>query len=212
MNFDMKELEKKYGKEKIGDFIKKIRAINDEMLTRGRELVERLYYLEKTNLFKKYPGYEKQRFQDFLWETCHIPYNRYFELRYAYHWFPNEAEKYGPHTIQTIKGRVGVVKLPQVLKKIDQEMKASKTKPEREIINRVIEKYAPIKEPKLTADNKTYWKTKATDLERKNSTLQNRVTALQKENEKLKEQLERQSGPVAAFLAIKDAVGPMLQA
>lgn len=209
MNFNIKELRKEYDKEKIGDFVESVKSINAGVIDRGKELIKRLWYLEKTKRYREFDDYGKASFKDFLWEICHIPYNRYYELRYAYHWFPKEAEKYGPQTIQKVKTRVGVVKLPETLRKIGKALIRVKGGFEREKINEVIDQIAPVKTQSLKSDSKAHWKNVADQYRMKYETLLKSHRLLEKENKKLKEQLERQRTPIETFSAIRDLMGPV---
>lgn len=208
MQYDLKQLEKQYKEKPIQDCVELAKQWNEEIVKRGEELVGLLWYLEKSKRYHEWDGYKKLPFKVFVWEVCHIPYNRYRELAYAYNWYPVEARELGPTTIQTIRNKVGVVKMPQVLSEI--KATAAKIKnPEkkREAISQVIEKHAPKPKPKTSPmeDSKAYWKKKYDDLMVK-------YKALEKENDELRERLAKQEGPVKAFLAMKEAVEPMLSA
>jgi len=207
MQYDLGTMKKKYDERKIGDCVDLAKTLNTEMIERGEELVGLLWYLEKTKRYQEYDGYNKQVFKEFVWEICKIPYNRYRELAYAYNWFPEESRDFGPTLIQTIRSKVGVTKIPQVLREM--KAKASEiTDPakKREAIYKIIDKYTPKVEPNKTApeDTKAYWRQKHDDL-------LTRYKALERENEKLRAQIHRQKAPVKAFLAMKEAVLPMMQ-
>jgi len=211
MNFNIKELRKEYDKEKIDAFVESVKSINAEVIDRGKELIKRLWYLEKTKRYREFDDYEKASFKDFLWEICHIPYNRYYELRYAYHWFPKEAEKYGPQTIQKVKTRVGVVRLPETLKEMEKVLVRAKGGFEREKINEVIDQIAPAKAQPPKSDSKSHWKSMADQYRTKYESLLKSYRLLEKENEKLKEQLERQRTPIETFSAIRNLMEPALK-
>lgn len=118
MQYDLKKMKAEYDKKPITECVGLVKKFNDEMIQRGEQLVGLLWYLEKTKRYKEYDGYKKLDFKVFVWEACHITYNRYRELAYAYNWFPVEAKELGPHTIQMIRDRVGVTNMPKVLSEI----------------------------------------------------------------------------------------------
>jgi len=202
MKYDLKKFTRKYKNKSITECVELAKSYNEEMIQRGEQLVGLLWYLEKTKRFKEYEGYEKLGFKDFVWEICHIPYNRYRELAYAYNWYPQESRELGPQTIQTIRSRVGVMKIPKVLAEIKKAVeKVNDPLKRREAVNNIIEKHSPPKPKSRTApeDTKAYWKAKYEKLYAD-------YMALLKENKELHEQLERQKGPITAYLSIKDQI------
>jgi hypothetical protein len=212
MKFDIKQMKKQYDGKPVKDCIDLVKKFNAEMIQRGEELVSLLYYLEKTKRFREDPTYKKLDFKVFVWEACHISYNRYRELAFAYNWFPEESRELGPTTIQTARTKVGVSKLPQVLS----EIKATTSKiknPEkkREAVNRVIEKHAPKPTTTATTDTKAYWKQKCAGLEKRLQAVSEENKALKKENADLRAQLDRQKAPVEAFLKVREVVQPVVQ-
>ena len=207
MQYDLKELKKTYDPKPINDLVNQVKQINGEMVERGESLIKMLFYLEKTNRYQEFDGYKKLSFDAFLWEVCHIPMNRYRMLSWAYNWYPEESRQLGPHVVQTVRERVGVTQTPKVLAEIQTAIGKGKDKAkEREAINKILDRVAPPKKAKTDGvDSKGYWKAKYYDLEK-------RYKALVEENKALSAQLERQKGSVAAFLAVKEAVMPIMSA
>jgi hypothetical protein len=215
MQYDLKAMKKEYDSKPIKKCIDLAIKWNQEMIKKGEELVNLLWYLEKTKRFKEIPGYEKMEFSTFVNEICHIPYNRYRELAFAYNWYPEESKVLGPQTIQTIRNKVGVRRIPQVLKEI--KLKTDKVesdtykpgvaaKKKREAITNVLEKYKPKTKPKTVEDTKGYWKKKHDDLLDRYDDLLDRYKALEKELKSANERLEKQSKPLEAYFTIRDAV------
>ena len=205
MQYDLKTLKLKHDKQPVTECVDIIKRLKGEMDRRGEELVGLLWYLEKTKRWQEHEGYKKLSFNVFVSEVCAMTYNQYRQLAYAYNWYPEEAREFGPKVVQAVRSRVGVLKMPKVLGEIKQKASAiSDPLKKREAIYQVIERHSPKTEPK---DNK-----EVEDWERKYNNLLVRYKALEKENEKLREQLERQKGPVKAFLAMKEAAKPMMQA
>lgn len=203
MQYELKEMEKQYGKEPIKDFVESVKKLNTEMLERGEELIRRLFYLEKSKRYKEYDGYKKAVFRDFIWEVCHIPYNRYRELAWAYNWYPAESKRLGPHVIQTIRGKVGATEVPKVIAQVEKAIdKLKDTTKEREVVNGVLEKLSqrvPKKAPEM--DTKAYWKSKF-DAEHK-IRLQ-----LDKENQALRDQIAKLKQTVIRLTSEIDADEP----
>lgn len=186
MQYDLKKLKAIHDKKPITECIKLVKKFNDEMIQRGEELVSLLWYLEKTKRYQEYDGYKNLDFKVFVWEACHIPYNRYRELAYAYNWFPVESRELGPQVIQSIRSKVGVSKIPKVLSEVKAAV-AKITKPEkrREAIDQVIKKHTPPSKTKSDVDTKAYyWRDRCMKAESK-------AKSLEGENRTLREQLKR---------------------
>ena len=198
MQYDIKVLEKKYKHKSIDECIKLAKKYNEEMIQRGEKLIGLLWYLQKTKRYQEIKAYKNLSFEDFVWEACHITYHRYRQLAYAYNWYPVEAREYGPHTIQTIRSKVGVVKIPQVLSEIKAAVQKVKDDPhkKRQAIDTVINKYTPPKKIVPDTDTKSYWKTKY-------EKLWDQHQVLLKENNALKQQIDRQKAPISALNEIK---------
>ncbi|MFH0957713.1 MAG: hypothetical protein V1897_03330 [Pseudomonadota bacterium] len=205
MQYDLKVLKKEYDSQPINELVNQVKQFNAEMISRGEELIKRLFYLDKTGRYQEFDGYKKLSFDAFLWEVCHIPKNRYTMLSWAYNWYPEESRKLGPHVVQTVRERVGVSQVPKVLEEITLAVGKLKDKSkERETINKVLEKFPPVKKQKDVTDSKVYWKAKYFELEKK-------YKALLDENKVLTAQVERQKDSVAAYLEIKDLIGPLMK-
>ena len=202
MQYDMKKLEKEYKEKSVEECVVLAKKFNEEMVQRGEQLIGLLWYLEKSKRYQEFEGYKQIGFGVFVYETCHITYNRYRELVYAYNWYPKESRELGPQTIQAIRSKVGVTKIPKVLKEI--KATAARTKDplkKRAAINAVIEKHTVSnpKRAKTIEDTKGYWK-------RKYDALFEKTRMLEKENQELRAQIERQKAPITTFLAIKDKI------
>lgn len=200
MRYDIKKLKSQYDGKKIGDCVNEVKNLYLKMTEFGEQLVGLLWYLEKTKRYREYDGYKKLEFKIFVNEVCHITYNRYRELAYAYNWYPDESRKYGPQTIQYIRDKVGVIGVPKVLREID--AKTNKIKDpikRREAVFNIIEKHSPPKTAKAHEDTKGYWKNKYEKLLAD-------FKALQKENNELQAQIERQKPAVSAFMKMQDTV------
>jgi len=200
-------MEKKEKKEKVDVIVKRIISGYKEVNSNLNQVMSDLHYLEKTNRYREYGGYQKQEFKVFLWEVCHIPYNRYRELWSAFQFFPKESEMFGPHVVQTVKQAVGAGKTPKVLKEIKGEYDRIKKIPTRQFINQTIEKYAPPQKGKDTDDTKAYWRDRALSFEKK-------WKAAEKELADLRVQLERNKPFVEAYLTARPIFqeGPRLSA
>ena len=208
------KMKKKYDGKSVAACVKTAKKFNEKLIENGRELVLLLWYLEKTKRFKEYKGYEKQSFETFLNEVCLVPYNRYRQIAYAYNWFPKEAKKYGPQTIQTIRQKVdSVTKIPKVLKEIDTTVKKLEEKNNvnnkapsplktRQVINEVIEKYAKPKTVNKN-DTKAYWRAQAKEWEKIASERWDKIQALTKEVNQLREQLARNRKPLENYSKIR---------
>jgi len=200
MQFKIEELKKRYDKKSVGQCVAEAKSLNEKMIQRGEELVSLLWYLEKTKRFREYKGYEKIAFNVFVFEVCHIPYNRYRQLAYAYNWYPVESREYGPQTIQRIRSKVGVVKIPKVLGEIKKKVsKITAPEKKREAIEQVIKKYAPPKKTIPSTDTKAYWKSKYEELLEK-------YKFLEKENDEMRKQLARQRVPLENFMKIRNLI------
>jgi len=167
MQYDITKWRERYNAESIQAIIKKVKALDKNIIATGKELIWLLWGLERTKRWKEYQGYKQLAFKIFLDEICWIKYYRYNELRYAYQWFPLEAEKYGPHTIQAIKERVGVAKLPKVLAKLTTLVPSVQTGKQREELNKYINAIAPKKQRQDGADTKAYWRQQAEEYKTK---------------------------------------------
>lgn len=212
MKYDLKELEKEYGKKTEIQCVELAKKFNAEMIERGEQLVGLLWYLEKTRRYQKIQGYKGVSFKVFVWEVVHLTYNRYRELAYAYNWFPVEARELGPTVIQTVRERVGVTKLPKVLSEIKQRVAETKNpEKKREVMEQIIDRHSPEPKSRVTAveDRKAYWKTK---YEEEHALRLKEKAAYEKEIDGLRERLARQEMPVKAFLAMKEAAQTHLQA
>ncbi len=79
----------------------------------------------------------------------------------------------------------------------------------REAIYAVIDKHAPKVAPKLTPDldTKSYWRKKYED---EHALRMKEKAEYEKQIVKLEAQIEKQKAPVKAFLAMKEAVMPMM--
>jgi len=193
MQYEIEDLKKQFDKEAIVAFVVAVKKLNTEMLERGEELIKRLWYLEKTKRFKEHVGYRKAMFKDFIWEVCHIPYNRYRELAWAYNWFPEESKRLGPHVIQTIRGKVGVLGVPKVIGQIDAAIgKLKDHSKEREVVNSVIDRLASkVVKKNPDVDTKAYWRQKFTAEHKLNLAKDNEIHALREQVAKLKETVIR---------------------
>lgn len=193
--------------EAITVIVKRIINGYKKMNNNAKQVMNDLHYLETTKRYKEYSGYQKQEFKVFLWEVCHIPYNRYRELWSAFQFFPKESKLFGPHVVQTVKQAVGATKTPTVLKEIKAEFTRTNKIPTRKFINQTIEKHAPPKKEKDTGDTKAYWRNRALSLEKK-------LSEARKEIAQLKAQLEKNKPFVEAYLALQPIFeqGPQLNA
>jgi len=210
MQYDLKQFEQEYGQKSDNECVELMKQFYSDMTERGEKLVGLLWYFEKSKRYKKFDGYKNASFKDFVWEVAKIPYNRYRELAYAYNWFPEESRELGPHVIQSVRSKVGVVKIPQVLKeiktKVDQLKDPAK---KREAVLQIVEKYTPKRTAvkgvleETGADTKAYWRKKYED---EHALRMKEKSAYEKEIAKLEAQLEKQKGPVKAYLAIKDTL------
>jgi len=205
MQFKIEELKKQYDGKSIVECVTEAKTLNEGMIKQGEELVGLLWYLEKTKRFHDYEGYAKIAFKVFVFEICHIPYNRYRQLAYAYNWYPVESREYGPQTIQAIRSSVGVVKIPKVLGEIKKKV-SNITAPDkrREAIAEVIKKYTPPKKVVPATDTKSYWK-------RKYEELFDKYKLLEKENGEMREQLSRQRVPLENLQKVRDIVQVAVQ-
>lgn len=211
MQYDLTEMKKRYGNLTAEEAVELVKKLNDDMISRGEELVGLLWYLEKSGLYKQYNGYKKLPFKVFVWEACHIPYNRYRELAYAYNWFPVEAREIGPTVIQTVRNKVGVVKIPMVLGEIKKAIVNIKDPGKRrEAMFNVIAKHIPAskKRVKASEDTKAYWRKKYED---EHALRLKEKAAFEKEISELEARLAKQEGPVRLYLAMKDAYKSALQ-
>ena len=68
MQFEFKQMEKKYGQKTVKQCVKLVKTLNEEMISRGEELVGLLFYLEKSKRYQEYEGYKKLSFKTFVWE------------------------------------------------------------------------------------------------------------------------------------------------
>jgi hypothetical protein len=198
--YDLTSLKKEYDGKGIDECVTLAKKFNEDMIQRGEQLIGILFYLERTKRFREYDGYQKLSFGVFVDEVCNIKYNRYRQLAYAYNWYPAESREYGPHTIQTIRQAVGVVKVPKVLGEIKTKLNTVKTPDKkREVITEVIRKHTPPQAKKVaqSVDTKSYWKAKYDDLWKK-------YKMLEKECDELRAQVERQKAPIENFLKIRE--------
>jgi len=202
MKAKLEALKKVYDKKKVHECVKIAKSFNDEMIEKGEQLVRLLWYLEKTNRYKEYDGYEKIGFSVFVDEVCAIAYNRYRQLIYAYNWYPQESKEFGPQVIQSIRSKVGVAALPKVLKEIKQKTaKIDDPLKKREIVYETIKKYEPKRVKKdESGDTKAYWRNKHNELLEK-------YRLLEKETNELRAQLARQRVPLETFLKVREMVG-----
>jgi hypothetical protein len=192
MQYDLKKMKAEYDKKPITECVGLVKKFNDEMIQRGEQLVGLLWYLEKTKRYKEYDGYKKLDFKVFVWEACHITYNRYRELAYAYNWFPVEAKELGPHTIQMIRDRVGVTNMPKVLSEIKSAVSDVKNpEKKREVIGKVVDKHSPPKTKAKGNDNKAYWKAKFEAKEKECIGLKKEIKAYVEQIKRLKETVTR---------------------
>ena len=187
--------------------MKRIISGYKKMNSNAKQVMNDLHYLETTKRYKEYNGYQKQEFKVFLWEVCHIPYNRYRELWSAFQFFPKESNLFGPHVVQTVKQAVGATQTPTVLKEIKAEYTRTKKIPTRKFISQTIEKYAPPKKDNNTGDTKAYWRNRALMFEKK-------LSEARKEIIQLKAQLEKNKPFVEAYLTARPifSEGPKLSA
>jgi len=204
---DYKELQKIYSKKSVNKLVKEVQKHNLEAISNGKEVMYRLWYLEKSRRYQEYDGYKKIPFKTFVYEICHIPYNRYKGLLLAYNWFPKESEKFGPHVVQTVKSKVGMQKLPKVLKEITKEV-GSLTDPgkQREKIYQVIDRHTPIKKENIGNDTKVYWRNKALDVEKRYKELEAENKELIATIKELQEQIERQKPFVEAAISAQSSM------
>lgn len=172
--------------EQVNVIVKRIINGYKQMNNNAKQVMNDLHYLESTKRYKEHDGYQKQEFKVFLWEVCHIPYNRYRELWSAFQFFPEESEIFGPHVVQTVKEAVGANKTPKVLKEIKGEYDRIKKIPTRQFINKTIEKHAPPKKEKDTGDTKIYWRNCALSFEKKWKAAEKKVVELRLQLEKNK--------------------------
>jgi len=162
----------------------------------------RLWYLEKSRRYQEYDGYKQIPFKSFVWEVCHIPYNRYKSLLLAYNWFPKESEMLGPHVVQAVKAKVGMQNLPKVLKEITKEVgNLSNTGNQREKIYQVIARHTPAKKEISNTETKTYWKNEALALRVENKELIARVKELEAQIERNRPFVE---AALSAHASMKD--------
>lgn len=202
MQYDMKKLEKEYKEKSVEECVVLAKKLNEEMVKSGENLVGLLWYLEKSKRYQEFDGYKQLGFGVFVSEICHISYNRYRELVYAYNWYPKESRELGPQTIQAIRSKVGVTKIPKVLKEIKATTGRIKDPlKKRAAISAVIEKHAVpnSKKIKTIEDTKGYWK-------RKYDALLEKTRMLEKENQELRAQIERQKAPITAFMDIREKI------
>jgi len=201
MQYDLKKLNKQYKQKPITECIDLAKKWNEELIQSGEKLVGLLWYLEKSKKFREYDGYDKLSFRDFVWEVVHISYNRYRELAYAYNWYPQESRELGPQTIQAIRSKVGVTKIPQVLSEIKAAVAELKEPAKiRQTITGILDKHSPPKPKKKGGENTAaHWR-------HKYEKLYADYQSLLAENKELHAQIERQKGPIAAFLKIQDQV------
>lgn len=205
MKYDDEEFKKKYGGKKVEELVKLAKNFNDQMIQNGEELVGLLWYLEKKKRFREYKGYEKLDFKVFLFEICHIPYNRYRQLVYAYNWYPVESREYGPQTIQTIREKVGSTKIPKILAEIKKNVSKAKTPDKRrEAISDIIKKHTPPKKVVPATDTKSYWR-------RKYDELLDKYKMLEKENNEMRAQLAKQRVPLENLQKVRDIVQVAVQ-
>jgi len=206
MAYNIKEWTKIYGPKTIETIVEQVKALDKQIVEKGKELIELLWGLERTKRWKEYPGYKDLEFKVFLDEICWIKYNRYNELRYAYQWFPEEVQRYGPHIIQAIKQRVGVVNLPRVLKKLNTMFPQVETGKQREKLNMYIDTIAPKKKSRTGGDTKAYWRQQAQEYKAR---LEDALVELRKKNQRIAElqaQVNRQKEPIKRYAAIRELI------
>jgi len=193
--------------EAVNVIVKRIIKSYKGMNNNAKQAMNDLYYLESTKRYKEYDGYKKQEFKVFLWEVCHIPYNRYRELWSAFQFFPKESEIFGPHVVQKVKQAVGATKTPTVLKQIKVEYDRIKKIPGRKVINHIIEKHSPPKKETDPGDTKIYWRNQSHSFEKK-------WKAAEKTIVELRLQLNRNKPFIEAYLAAKASFqeGPRISA
>jgi hypothetical protein len=197
----MSKLKKKYDSKKITQVENDVDSFRKASNSAEKNMVETLYYLDSTERFKENATYKNSTFKAYISDRFCITLKKYFDMRKAYHYYNDDAIKYGCGLITSISRRCGKDNVSLVLEEMNREDSKTKGPISRSRIEKVIEKYEKAKPiPKLPDINDdTNWKLKY-------ETERDARIAAEKELVAAKEQIARLKGTVLRLKAAQSAI------
>lgn len=149
------ELKKKYEEKKIGEIEAEIGKNQSLSFDAQKRMVLALSYLRMTNRYKENPQYKNSSFTTYLQGQFNMRMGTFMEKERAIIRFPEEAKKYGIGLVAKVHRVVSAKNEKAVFKEIRESQGKLPIKQAK--IEAIIQKYAPVKEPKApTVD----WKMK----------------------------------------------------
>jgi len=197
----MLRLQKKYDEKRITEIEKDVEHFKKHANSAEKSMVETLHYLETTERFKENASYKNSTFDVYVKDRFCITPTTYQSMRKAYHFYRDEAIKYGPGLIKSIEKKCGTNNVKHVLDEIKAADSKTKKPISRSKIQEVIEKNAKSKPvPKLPKmKDETDWK-------RKYKVEKSARVATEKELEAAKEQIARLKDTVLRLKAAQVAI------
>lgn len=175
-------LKEKLDKKSIKDIEGSIDENKQLVWEHSKEEIIYLFYLKRTSRFKENPMYKNSTFDTYINDRFCIREKTFNERLMAFVSFPEEAAKYGPKVISSIKKKCGINKLKTVLEEIKKEDSKTKDIINRDKITKIISKYELPK--KIKSDYVIDWQLKY-------QAEQKLRTEIENENKELKEQVRK---------------------